>query len=150
MYIAKKQVEQRKLNLPDTACSKNLTTKNESNTDGAEAMSTITQLIEPVEQMEISDVSDQKSKLQKYKRKRSPTPRTQKEKMPLMALRFNGLRHDIAYDDPNGARKGHRCKYETCSQPTTVFCETCKVHLCFVTGKKGRNCFKRFHTLNES
>lgn len=80
-------------------------------------------------------------------------PKTQKktvrETMPLNSIRFNGLQHDINYDDPNEPRKGIRCKLESCGIPTTVYCEVCKVHLCFVTGKNGRNCFKQFHNLSE-
>lgn len=78
------------------------------------------------------------------------TKRTPKEKMPLNSLRFNGLKHGIDYDNPNEPRKAYRCKKEGCGLPTTVYCVTCKVHLCFVTGKSGRNCFKRFHDLCES
>lgn len=73
-----------------------------------------------------------------------------RETMPLNSIRFNGLQHDINYDNPNEPRKGFRCKLESCGAPTTVYCEVCKVHLCFVTGKNGRNCFKHFHNLSES
>lgn len=76
--------------------------------------------------------------------------KTQREKMPLNSLRFNGLQHDIEFDDPNEPRKGYRSKKEGCGLPTIVYCDTCKVHLCFVTGKNGWNCFKKFHKLNES
>lgn len=74
------------------------------------------------------------------------SPRSSKEKMPPNSIRFNGLKHDIDFDE---TKKGFRCKLEGCGLPTTVHCLTCKVHLCFVTGKNGRNCFKRFHNLNE-
>lgn len=76
--------------------------------------------------------------------------KTPKEKMPPHSLRFDGSQHWISCDDPNESRKGRRCKKEGCGLPTTVYCEKCKVHLCFVTGKNGRNCFKSFHQLNES
>lgn len=78
-----------------------------------------------------------------------PPKKTLRETMPLNSIRFNGLQHDINYDDPNEPRKGIRCKLESCGTPTTVYCEVCEVHLCFVTGKNGRNCFKQFHNLSE-
>lgn len=116
-------------------------------TDGTEML---------LEKMKLNDTADKCV----LKRRLSPEnlnvlkrPKTQKktvrETMPLNSIRFNGLQHDINYDDPNGPRKGFRCKLESCDFPTTVYCESCKVHLCFVTGKKGRNCFKRFHNLSE-
>lgn len=102
------------------------------------------------EQMEQIDVAEN-FVLKKTRSTKLPnTLKTPKEKMPLNSIRFNGLQHDIDFDNPNEPRKGFRCKKEGCGQSTTVFCNTCKVHLCFVTGKNGRNCFKRFHNLNES
>lgn len=153
MLIARKRVEQRRRNPLETVCSANLTAKEEKDTGNAESTTPITaiaQLIEPVEQIQISEVSAKMSTSQNSKRKRSPVTKTPKEKMPLNSVRFNGLQHNISFDDPNGPRKGHRCKREGCGQSTTVFCEACNVHLCFVTGKNGRNCFKKFHILNES
>lgn len=102
------------------------------------------------EQMQQVAVAD-KVVLKRTRSTKPPnTSKTSKEKMPLNSLRFNGLQHDIEFDNPNEPRKGFRCKKEGCGLPTTVYCDTCKVHLCFVTGKNGRNCFKRFHKLNES
>lgn len=80
----------------------------------------------------------------------SEKSKPKQEKLPKPSVRFDGNEHFINFDDPNGKRKGFKCKREGCGQATTVFCEKCKVHLCFVTGKKGRNCFKRFHILAES
>lgn len=151
MYIAKKQVEHRRRKASEILYSKNLTAEEESDTANAESTTLITpiaQLIEPIEQIQITNVSGEKSKSQTHKRKRSPVTKTPKERMPLNSVRYNGLQHNISFDDPNGPRKGHRCK--GCGLSTTVLCETCNVHLCFVTGKNGRNCFRKFHILNES
>lgn len=73
------------------------------------------------------------------------------EKMPKLSIRFDGVQHIPDFDDIN-ERKGFRCKRDKCGKQTTVFCEKCQVHLCFVPGKsnRGRNCFKKFHQLNES
>lgn len=105
------------------------------------------------EKMEMVNMSEKPA----FKRRLSPenlkthrTTKTQRETMPPNSIRFNNLKHDINYDDPNNPRKGFRCKLESCGLPTTVYCELCKVHLCFVTGKNGRNCFKHFHNLSES
>lgn len=50
------------------------------------------------------------------------------EKMPKPSIRFDETCHWISYDDPNGKRRGYRCKREGCGQTTTVFCEKCNVH----------------------
>lgn len=71
------------------------------------------------------------------------------EKMPLLSIRFDNYRHYPDFDDE---RRGFRCKYNKCGKQTTIFCEKCKVHLCFVPGRsnRGRNCFKKFHELEEN
>lgn len=70
------------------------------------------------------------------------------EKLPKPSIRFSDTRHLPNFD----TKKGHRCKLEGCGQQTVVFCETCRVHLCFVTGQSGRsrNCFRKFHILEEN
>lgn len=76
---------------------------------------------------------------------------TQHEKMPKLSIRFDGVQHIPDFDD-NSERKGFRCKLKNCGKQTTVFCEKCNVHLCFLPGKsnRGRNCFKKFHQLAEN
>lgn len=69
------------------------------------------------------------------------------EKAPKLALRFADIKHTINYDVNN---KGFRCKFSNCGKHTTVYCETCNVHLCFIPGKRGRNCFKKYHILDEN
>lgn len=82
--------------------------------------------------------------------KKIKNSKSQHEKMPKLSLRFDNMSHWIQFDDPNEKRKGFRCKKEGCGQTTMAFCEKCNVHLCFVTGKKGRNCFREFHILSEN
>lgn len=94
------------------------------------------------EQFDMVDKSMQTCKLSPKKLK------TQKEIMPSHLLRYDGSEHWITYDNPNEIRKGYRCKKEGCGLPTTVYCVKCNVHMCFVTGKKGRNCFTSFHKLS--
>lgn len=76
---------------------------------------------------------------------------TPHEEMPSLSIRFDGIQHMPNFDDRN-ERRGFRCKLKKCGKQTTVFCEKCNVHLCFVPGKtdRGRNCFKKFHQLHEN
>lgn len=81
--------------------------------------------------------------------------RTEKETKPKNAIRFDKMEHWIEFDDPNEERKSFRCKH--CGAQATTFCTKCNVHLCFVREKKIgqgtrkiRNCFKAFHTIEES
>lgn len=76
--------------------------------------------------------------------------KAKKETMPKPSIRFDGVAHWSKFDDPEEGRKGFKCKKEGCGQSTPVFCEKCNVHLCFVVGKNGRNCFRSFHILEES
>lgn len=78
-------------------------------------------------------------------------PNTAQEKLPKLSIRFDGIQHFINFDD-NSQRKGFRCKLTGCGKQTTVYCEKCNVHLCFVPAKssRGRNCFKKFHVLKEN
>lgn len=132
---------------------KNMQSTHENAGDSAEALS------EKMKLIDMSEKSVMKRRLSSENLETLKTPKTAKttkttktprETMPLNSIRFNGLQHDINYDNPNEPRKGFRCKFESCGLPTTVYCEVCKVHLCFVTGKNGRNCFKHFHNLSES
>lgn len=110
-------------------------------------------LLKKMKLIDMSEKSVMKRRLSSENLETLKTPKTTKtprETMALNSIRFNGLQHDINYDNPNEPRKGFRCKLESCGSPTTVYCEVCKVHLCFVTGKSGRNCFKHFHNLSES
>lgn len=83
-------------------------------------------------------------------KKRSTTKKRAYEKVPKNAIRFDGMNHVINYDQDE--RLGCRCKMKGCSKQTTVYCEKCKVHLCFLPakGQRGRNCFKKFHSINDS
>lgn len=91
-----------------------------------------------------------KKELSKVTEKPTATKKTAYEKLPKPSLRFDGKTHLPKFDCDE--RKGYRCKLEDCSKQTSVYCETCDVHLCFVPGKngKGRNCFRKFHILNEN
>lgn len=71
------------------------------------------------------------------------------EKLPKLSVRFANVQHIPNYDKDNH-RKGFRCKLKGCGKQTTVYCETCEVHLCFLPGKQGRNCFRVFHVLDEN
>lgn len=83
--------------------------------------------------------------------KRKEATKSANEKMPSLSTRFDGIQHLPNYDRDDG-RKGFRCKLEGCGKPTTVYCEKCKVHICFMPGKSSRerNCFKKFHLLEEN
>lgn len=58
---------------------------------------------------------------------------------PISPIRFDNICHF-----PNTKEDMGRCKY--CLKNTTVYCMKCNIRLCFVTGKKSRNCFLNFHT----
>lgn len=58
---------------------------------------------------------------------------------PSKEIRQYLFDHCPEYDDKKEAT---RCKNLNCKNRTHVFCEKCRVHLCFM---KGRNCFKTFH-----
>lgn len=79
---------------------------------------------------------------------------TEREQMPKNAIRFDGYKHYLNFDDPSAERKGYRCKL--CGVQTNTFCVKCNVHLCFVREKaksgiprKVRNCHKNFHEIDE-
>lgn len=97
---------------------------------------------------EMQEGSEEEETIKSRKRQVKITPN---EKMPKLSIRFDGIQHVPDFDDSN-ERRGFRCKRNKCGKQTTVFCEKCKVHLCFVPGKsnRGRNCFKKFHQLNEN
>lgn len=81
-----------------------------------------------------------------------PTKR-EYEKLPKPSIRFDGKHHLPDFDHREDGRRGYRCKLEGCGKQTTVYCDKCKVHICFVPGEKKdrrRNCFKKFHTLEEN
>lgn len=82
-------------------------------------------------------------------KKKCEPKRTTFEKLPKLSVRFANVQHIPNYDKHNH-RKGFRCKLKGCGKQTTVYCETCEVHLCFVPGKQGRNCFRVFHILDEN
>lgn len=77
--------------------------------------------------------------------------RTAREEMPKNAIRFDGFKHYLEYNDPSEDRKGFRCKL--CGMQSSTFCTKCNVHLCFVRERGGkkqvRNCFRSFHEINE-
>lgn len=75
---------------------------------------------------------------------------TKKEKLPKPSLRFDKFDHLPYFDDPTKNKKGYKCKREGCGLSTSVYCSKCQVHLCFVPGKKGRNCFSDFHSVEKS
>lgn len=79
---------------------------------------------------------------------------TAREQMPRNAVRFDGYKHYMNFDDPKDERKGYRCKL--CGLQTNTYCIKCNVHLCFVRerAKNGqprgvRNCHMNFHEINE-
>lgn len=79
--------------------------------------------------------------------------KTAYEKNPKLSIRFDGMNHLPEYDNhKDDERKGFRCKLDGCGKQTTVYCDKCKVHLCFLPGKSARhrNCFKKFHILKEN
>lgn len=78
------------------------------------------------------------------------TKGTKKEKMPVTSVRFSKQPHFPMFDDPTQGRKGIICKKEGCGMPSPVYCETCGVHLCFIPGKKNRNCFRDFHLIKQN
>lgn len=72
----------------------------------------------------------------------SKPKRARYEKKPENSIRYDNMKHlAVADDNPSATR----CKNENCSYKSNIFCSRCKVHLCV---KSGRNCFKKFHTLN--
>lgn len=85
----------------------------------------------------------------KVPRKQNQANKSTYEKLPKLAIRFDDINHLPNYDNDD-VRHGIRCKMEGCGKRTTIYCEKCKVHLCFLPGKRGRNCFKKFHIFNEN
>lgn len=79
---------------------------------------------------------------QSEKTRRLNTTRKKTEKKPLNEIRYDTVNH---LPDVDNSKNGSRCKNENCEFKTHVFCTKCQVHLCLI---KGRNCFKKFHTLN--
>lgn len=72
-----------------------------------------------------------------------PKLKSSYEKKPMPTIRYDGREHWPNFDKDDG-RKGFRCK--NCGKQTTVYCEKCNVHICFFPGKRGRNCFKQYHS----
>lgn len=66
------------------------------------------------------------------------------QKKPKNSLRYDDKGHLPEFDNKQSAT---RCKNESCSSRTHIFCIKCGVHLCTT---KGRSCFKEFHTLNDT
>ena len=69
-----------------------------------------------------------------------PTKRCNTEIRPLKEIRLDLLDHMPEFDTK---KEASRCKTPNCTGKTHVYCEKCKVHLCFVRGK---NCFKDYQT----
>lgn len=58
----------------------------------------------------------------------------------------NKIRYDKMKHFPDSRKfSTTRCKMEGCRSKSAIFCIKCKVHLCV---KMGRNCFRKFHTLD--
>nr|XP_047132645.1 piggyBac transposable element-derived protein 3-like [Hydra vulgaris] len=70
--------------------------------------------------------------LHRLKRKRGPAAN-----LPEPSTRKDNIGHFPFFVDKKG-----RCKYPGCTGITKVFCEKCKVHLCFTSNS---NCFRKFH-----
>lgn len=56
---------------------------------------------------------------------------------PVDSVRFDNIGHFMS------TKTEGRCMY--CNKKTVVYCIKCNVRLCFVTGKKSRNCQLDFH-----
>lgn len=121
-----------------------------------------TKLVEKLAQVEIENREEKKQADQKKPfglvrnipqkkgtEKKCETRRTTFEKLQKLSVRFSNVQHIPNYDKDN-QRKGFRCKLKGCGKQTAVYCETCGVHLCFLPGKQGRNCFRVFHILDEN
>ncbi|XP_063372172.1 piggyBac transposable element-derived protein 2-like [Cydia amplana] len=63
-------------------------------------------------------------------------------KRPLTARPVDSVRYDNVGHFMSTKTEG-RCMY--CNKKTVVYCMKCNVRLCFVTGKKPRNCQLNFH-----
>lgn len=102
------------------------------------------------EKLAQEEIKNQKKEEQKRGTKKKCEPkRTTFEKLPKLSVRFANVQHVPNYDK-DSHRRGFRCKLKGCGKQTTVYCETCEVHLCFLPGKQGRNCFKVFHILDKN
>lgn len=66
------------------------------------------------------------------------------EKRPCTSTRFDGQNHFPEIDDKENPS---RCKLETCTLKSKIFCMKCNVHLCL---KRNQNCFKLFHLKNKN
>lgn len=112
---------------------------------------TVNATCDELQTIENSNLEEQREKEAKIAKSVKNMKITQNEKMPRLAIRFDGIQHMPDFDD-NAERRGFRCKFQKCGKQTTVFCEKCNVHLCFLPGKssRGRNCFKKFHQLKDS
>lgn len=62
-------------------------------------------------------------------------------------------KHSIRYDEKNhlpgvdSNKDATRCKLEGCTYKSHHFCMKCNVHLCI---QKDRNCYQKFHVIDES
>lgn len=146
LLCGKRIVEKRSLLLPSTVHQNNATDKN-LQTEDLHKLN--------IEQFYTENRSVTVDKEVKMENQTSKKVRTEKETKPTCAIRFDNMEHWIEFDDPNEERKSFRCKH--CGAQATTFCTKCKVHLCFVREKKRgqvtrkiRNCFKAFHTMEES
>lgn len=83
------------------------------------------------------------------KHAKKTSKKSQYKKLPKLSIRFDRIDHVASFDSAD-ERKSHRCKFDGCGKTTTVHCEKCKVHLCFLPGTRGRNCFKKCHQLDEN
>lgn len=100
-----------------------------------------------IEKFKPKENSQQKEKFQPKELTKKVPRRSPYEKMPSPSIRFDGMNHWINCD--GNVRKGVKCKLKDCGKQTSVYCEKCKVHLCFVpSNQASRNCFKTFHILN--
>lgn len=90
-----------------------------------------------------TDLESEKQKSKKQKRetiKKSTAKIVRKEEIrPKSQIRYDRIDHWIQHDNFYSKT---RCKYESCTYSTHVFCEKCKVHLCFTAQ---RNCYTKFH-----
>lgn len=66
------------------------------------------------------------------------------EKRPPHSSRYDGLNHKLQHQPPR-----QRCKMKNCKAKSMYICIKCNVHLC-TNGKTEKNCFEKFHCLNNN
>lgn len=98
----------------------------------------------PLREIEMASNKQNKMKFG-LKRARSADGEADENMNPEDA-RYDQLAHIPHIDTKKSSSRCKQCKAKT----THIYCKTCEVHLCLVTGRNSRNCYKEYHFRNLS